>query len=338
MPKYRKGSGRVYRAPGRRVLMLDYYVAGRRVRESSGTKNEQDARKILRQRLVAADMGERPIKAFSLEEARLLLIADYERRGIKTKDEVLARIKNHVFEFAGFRKSRKLSSITEAHLDQYIEHRRAEGAANGTINTELSALRRMFRLAAKRQRVARVPEFELLPEAAPRTGFFDRWKFARVLARLPEYWRPPTYFSFLTGWRLQSEVLPLTWPRVDFDAREVRLWHDETKSGEPRLFPFTEELEALLRPQWEARPAGCPWVFQRGGRKLNHPRRLWSRASEEAGFPELKPHDFRRTACRNLVKDGVPEKTAMLMVGWSSREMLDRYNIVAEEDLRHAAD
>lgn len=37
------------------------------------------------------------------------------------------------------------------------------------------------------------------------------------------------------------------------------------------------------------------------------------------------------------MKAGVPEKTATLMVGWSSREMLDRYNVVAEEELREAA-
>ncbi len=37
------------------------------------------------------------------------------------------------------------------------------------------------------------------------------------------------------------------------------------------------------------------------------------------------------------MRSGVPEKVAMAMVGWKSRQMLDRYNIVSTADLREAA-
>jgi hypothetical protein len=33
----------------------------------------------------------------------------------------------------------------------------------------------------------------------------------------------------------------------------------------------------------------------------------------------------------------VPEKVAMAMVGWKSRQMLDRYNVVSTSDLHDAA-
>ena len=57
-----------------------------------------------------------------------------------------------------------------------------------------------------------------------------------------------------------------------------------------------------------------------------------------AGVPTRFLRDCRRTAARTLIRASVPERVAMLLTGHKTRAILDRYNIINEQELLEAGD
>ena len=61
--------------------------------------------------------------------------------------------------------------------------------------------------------------------------------------------RPVVTFAYVTGWRINSEVLPLQWRQVDLRVGEIRVDPGTTKNREGRVFYLTPELHQLLKEQ-----------------------------------------------------------------------------------------
>jgi integrase len=80
------------------------------------------------------------------------------------------------------------------------------------------------------------------------------------------------------------------------------------------------------------------WIFHRDGAAIIDFRRAWRGVVKRAGLSHRIPHDFRRTAVRNLERAGVPRSAAMKMVGHRTEAIYRRYAIADEGVLRDAAE
>jgi integrase len=277
------------------------------------------------------------------------VITDYRIKHYDSLPDLEGRIKNHLLPFFG---GRRASNVTTADIQEFVAKRQSAEAHNATINRELAALKRAYALAVRAGKLLNRPYIPMLQEDNVRTGFFERKQFECVRKRLPEHLQAVVQFCYITGWRCNSEVLPLQWRQVNFKAGMVRLEPGMTKNKEGRAFPFTNELRVLLEDQRRKadvlqREKGeiIPWVFplpkdfrnHRAGSAIEDFRWHWKKACRAAGLPGRLVHDFRRTAVRNLERAEVPRSVAMKMTGHKTESVYRRYAIVSEGDLKEAA-
>jgi integrase len=321
---------------------IQYYRHGKPYRESTKSKKEADAKRLLRKREGEISEGKLPGIYFdrvTFDELAEDFLRDYrinQRKSLARAERSTGHLKRY---FEGY----SAPNINSPRIGAYIESRLKEGAANATINRELSALKRMLNIGARQTppKVDRVPFIPMLKESNIRKGFFEHAEFLALRDALPHYLKGFVTFAYKTGWRL-SEITGLTWPQVDRDNGIVRLETGETKNDEGRTVYLDAELQGTFNHQWELRRKNwklTPYVFPNmdGTSHISDFRGSWKTACKDAKIGKRLFHDFRRTAVRNMVRAGIPEGVAMKISGHKTRSVFERYNIVNDADLKLAA-
>jgi integrase len=329
--------GSVFKRNGSKYWHIKYYKNGKSYQESTKTEKIEVAKRILKLREGEISQGKLPgicFERIKFDELIDDLITDYKvnsRKSINRAEQSTA----HLLNFFGGMKS---TQVTTAKVKEYIQKRMEDKAKPATINRELAALKRAFSLGAKSTppKVAQIPYIPMLKENNTRTGFFEHEDYINLLATLPSYLSPVISFAYRTGWR-KSEILGLTWGRVDLREGLVRLDAGDTKNDEGRTVYLDPELRDILKEQLKVRRLGFPYVFHREGERISGFRKSWISACEKAKLGDRLFHDFRRTAIRNLVRSGVPERVAMMISGHKTRSVFERYNVVSPDDLKQAA-
>ena len=338
MKRRRQGTGTLF--PNGKKWYMQFHVDGKCHKEPTGCllENRAAAEEILKRRVAEANWQKiHDIAPGNATIADLYRLVEMDQRINKHKDD-----KNAGYRWRANLEARwgkiKASRLGSKEINLYIEERRAENAADSTINRELAVVKRGYRLGLRTEPalVIRVPYFPHLKEDNVRQGFLEPDEYERLLEKLPFRLKALFVCAYHVGAR-KGQLRLTKWEQIDWDANLIRFPGVQTKAGKQHTVPIFGDMRRWLDEQVARRRPDNPYVFFGKG-KYAVCRDLdgWEEACKAAGREGLLFHDLRRSAVRNLKRAGVHEKIAMDISGHRTRAIFDRYDIVDEDDLTQA--
>jgi integrase len=353
------GEGSLLKRKGCKLWYAQYYKDGRQIRTSTGTAMKAEALGVLRRLMGDSERGLLAIsdvKKITYGNLRAALIANYQEKGNRTLyqtadgEETIGGLKalDAFYGFADGNPGKPVTQITTDSARAFARQQQDARYSPATINRSLACLRRMLRIAYEDSKIQTVPKVRLLKEPPARKGFLTIQKFQELLAKLPTNLQPLVLFLYWCGVRL-GEALQIEWPQVELNGPQgsyIRLEEDQTTNEEARIVPLPPVLVEIL----SSTEPKVGRVFVATNLRVE-----WARACVAVGLGQttkmppktegghvwthyngLIVHDLRRSAVRNLVNAGVPERVAMKISGHKTRSVFDRYHVVSTEDVAAA--
>src|SRR5262249_16014063 len=123
------------------------------------------------ERVTIRELAEQFLNDYRVNQKKGL---DKAERMVKRHDDAGKEIDSELMAYFG---DYRAHSVGTARAKAYVAKRLEQGAANATINRELSALKRMYNLGLQSETIHRKPYIPMLKENNVRTGFFEHDEF-----------------------------------------------------------------------------------------------------------------------------------------------------------------
>ena len=303
---------------------------GRRIRQSSGTKDRKEAEALIAKLKSEAFREE----VFGIKPKRHWKEAVVRYLAIKANLRSIADVRRIFRKLDPYLGSLHLDQISGDVVWKVIEGELKKGNMPATVNRYLCVLRALFRMARDEwQWITTFPKIRLLAGEVER----DRWLTYKDADRLigvsPPHLASLIRFALATGCRA-SEITGLEWSRVDLQRGTA--WLNQTKNGTPRGVPLNVDAVAVLTEQLGKHEQFC-FTYQGKPIRWEMTNNAWHTALRKAGITDLRFHDLRHTWASWHRQAGTSCDELKDLGGWKSRVMVDRYAKYATEHLAAAA-
>ena len=299
-----------------RIWYADYYAAGERVQESTGTANRREADKFLALRLSEVErrvfVKDTRITLDELGE-RYIPYAETRKRSWKRDVQMLGNLKL----FFG---NPMLRDITPLRLEKF-QQVRGKVAAPATVNRELALLKHMFFQAEKWGLYSGNPVrlVSFLKEDNLKCETLSEDEEETLLAAAPPYLKDVVLFAVNTGLR-RSDVFNLKWEDVNIERKQLTIIMGKTRKVH-EVFLNPKALEVLNRQRRDSE-----YVFtNREGEKIKCVRGALDAAVKRAGLKKITFHMFRHTVATRLLENGADIVTVKEIMGHSNINTTLRY-------------
>ena len=300
-----------------------------RFRESTGETDYERAERYFDKRIEElrniSVYGERP-RVTLAEAAEKFLTEECPPKSVERAGYALSQVLPKVGHL-------RLQDVHDETLKPFKDARIRDRAASATINKELSYVRRILILAARKWRtggqtwLAEAPLISMVRGKARKPYPLEWEEQKRLLAELPDHLKQMVLFNVNTGLR-QSELCRLRWyweVRVpELNNSVFILPEDTTKNGEERIVVLNPVARSVLESQRGMHPE---YVFTYNGHPIkrmnNH---AFRKARARAQVPKVRVHDLRHTFGHRLRAAGVSFEDRQDLLGHKSGRITTHYS------------
>lgn len=317
-----------------------YWVAittpsGQRIRRSAKTTVKREAQEYhdkLKAELWRLDkLDQRPDYLF--EEALILYMRSAEgQKDFQTKCR-------HTIYWRRVFAGRAIGSLTVEEIKNNIPTMSMNGKkplTNSTQNKYQKSITQMLNLAYKAGYIDRVPYLSKKPEPPIRVRWITKDQARRLMDSISTYWlKAICMFALLTGAR-RTEILTMTWDKIDFSRKIAIVSNDIAKSGKARSLLLNDEALKLLESR-RGKHSKLVFTGDKGQALRDINRKTFNRATEKCFLVDFHFHDLRHTWASWHVQSGTPLFTLKELGGWETLEMVKKYaHLNADHLLTHA--
>ena len=348
----RKTAGTVYTRKKSAFFWVRYRDReGQIVKESTGTADQQDAERFLRDRADARDDG----MLATVLSSKNLTFGEWANWFLESRSKPPFRSeKTHLQNLNAVKLLRptfgniRLSDITPEAIEAYLRRRLHSGKRVQTklglqyrgiikpltVHQEFRVLRRMLNVAVKQKRLSSnacgAVEFPVpVNNTTRKPHYMTSSEQKRIQLCAPNHLKNTITIISEMGLRPYKELMPMKKSQLDFENSLVHIPDSKTPSGVGDM-PMTKAARQAFTAQVKQTP-GSEYLFPTPKKNTLKPyittlKISWAATLRRAGVPYFPIYHLRHTFASRLSAGGVSDHFVTLMLRQGDSQVFKRYS------------